>query len=161
MRVSLLVATMLAAGVGLVACSSGGAPTVPGGAQSPARAAYFALHLTGGGNAPDVSCPSQFLMCVTVSKKKPGKMSICVYNGSVCPAPGIWTWSQQVENLKGKPLKNPVGTISPNPGNPVEDKIREKKAIKPSHGAVKYQQLIEACNSSSSCFQGAVGIITR
>jgi hypothetical protein len=163
MRVSLLVATsMLAAGVGLVACSSGGTPTVPGGAPSLARAAHSAFHLTGVGNAPDVSCPSQYFICVTVSKKKAGKTSICVTNpSSGCPAPGIWGWSQQIEDLNGKTVKNPIGRISPNPGNPVEDKIHEKRAIKSSHGAVKYQQLIEACNSSSSCIQGAIGIITK
>jgi hypothetical protein len=169
MRLSLLVATsLLAAGVGLGACSSGGtppvpggAPTIPGGAQSLSRAVHSAFHLVGVGNAPDVSCPSQYLLCLTVSKRKPGKTSICVQSSSGCPEPGVWTWSQQIQNLKGKAVKNPIGTISPNPGNPVEDKIYEKTALKSSHGAVKYQQIIEACNSVGSCLSGAIGIITR
>jgi hypothetical protein len=161
MRGTFVVVIGMAAGFPIAACSSSGSSALPGASQATASAARSALRLVAVGAAPDASCPSQFLECVTVTKKTPAQFSICAEETGTCPAPGVWTWSETIETAAGKPVKKIVGNISPNPGNPITDTVSENKRVKSSKQTAKYQQLIEACDSSSDCIQGAIGIITK
>lgn len=161
MRPTFMVVVGIVGSLMFEACSSTGSPGVPGASPATTSGAKTALHFAAIGVKPEASCPSQFFECATISRTKHARLSICVaYYGS-CPAPGVWMWSETIETLAGKPVHKILGSISPNPGNPVTDKISEKKRVRPSKGAVKYQQLIEACNSSSGCIQAAIGIITK
>ena len=72
-----------------------------------------------------------------------------------------YSWTQKIVTLKGKKFKSIVGKITPKTGNPITDKISEKKKVKSSKGAVKYVQDITACSTSGSCLDGQVGIITQ
>jgi hypothetical protein len=160
----LMTAGVLAASIGLSACSSGGSQAVPGGAQQSAPMAKSGPHLVViGGQQNTGSCPSQFITCATVSKKTPAQIEICVqYTTGTCPYPGVWTWSGQVQVTKtGAPFGKITQSASPNPGNPTYITIKEKKKVKKSHGKYKYQDVIEACNSASSCLSGAIGIATN
>lgn len=160
MRGIFAIAIGIVAGLMLAACSSSGSPTLPGASQAVTSGAHTALHLVLVGVRPEASCPSQFFQCVTISRTKHARVSVCVEQNSSCPAPGSWTWSEAIQTLAGKPVHKIIGDISPNPGNPITDKISEKRAVKSSKGEAKYQQIIEAC-SYSSCIQGAIGIITK
>ena len=163
MRFTLLfTASVLAASIGLSACS-GGSQAVPGGAQQTAPMAKSGgPHLVAVGQ-PDATCGSQFITCVTITKKSPAQVSICVqYTTGYCPYPGVWTWSNSVQvTSSGKPYKKIKAVTSPNPGNPVYITISEKKKVKKSHGKYKYQDVIETCNSASSCLSGPIGIATN
>lgn len=162
MRLTLLTtAAVLAASIGLSACSSGSSQAVPGGAQT-APMAKSGAHLVAVGAHPDAACGSQFITCVTISKKSPGEVEICIqYSTGTCPYPGTWSWQDQVQVTKtGKPFKGIKSNISPNPGNPVYFTYTEKKKLKSSKGKYKYQDVIEACDSSSQCLTGAIGIAT-
>ncbi|MBV8530618.1 MAG: hypothetical protein JO104_04820 [Candidatus Eremiobacteraeota bacterium] len=164
MRFTLLMAAgVLAAGVGLAACSSGGGSQAFPGAQSVAPMSHSGLQFTVVGVRPDkVSCGSGYITCVTVGKGAPGKAKICVQTTTgTCPAPGTWTWKSKVLTLGGKPYKAIKGKIKPNPGDPITDTLSTKKKLKNSHGKVKYEQEVMACNSSSSCLTGYVGIATK
>ncbi len=113
------------------------------------------------GARPDASCPSQFITCVSISRTSHRKVGICVQY-SYCPAPGEWTWSSQVQVVKtGKVVRAILSSASPNPGNPTTFTISEKRRVKSSNHAYKYQDAVEACDSSSNCVSGAIGIATR
>lgn len=158
----LLAASVLVAGVGLAACSSGGSQALPG-TQSVAPMGHSGLQLMGVGLRPDkVACGSSYIICVTVGKGAPGKGKICVETTTgTCPSPGTWSWSDQVLTLGGKPYKAIKGKIKPNPGDPIIDTLSTKKQLKNSKGKVVYEQKIVACNSSSNCLTGYVGIATK
>jgi hypothetical protein len=157
-------ASVLAASIGLSACSSGGSQAVPGGSQQTAPMAKSGgPHIAVVGGQPDASCPSKFITCVTITKSSPAQVSICVqYTTGYCPYPGVWTWSSQVQHTKtGYPFGKIKSSISPNPGNPTYITISEKRRVRGSHGKYKYQDFIETCNSSSQCLSGYIGIATN
>lgn len=111
------------------------------------------------------SCPSSlYFVCTTVSQSSPAELGICISTSGNCStglSPGTWTWQTAQFKAKGnKPFKKLVSSTSPNPGNPVTITISEKKKVKSSKGKNKYYMALEACNSSSSCAAGNVGIAT-
>jgi hypothetical protein len=158
----LFTASVVAASIGLSACSSGGSQAVPGGSQQTASMAKSGgPHIAVVGGQPQASCPSQYFECVTISKKSPAQVFVCVTSSGSCDPNGVWMWSSQVQVAKsGEPYKKITETISPNPGNPTYITISEKKKVKNSHGHYKYQDAIEGCNSSSQCISGDIGIAT-
>jgi hypothetical protein len=159
-----LTASVLAASIGLSACSSGGSQSVPGGSQQTSPMAKTGgPHLVVLGGKSAAGCPSTYITCVTISKASPAQVSICVqYTTGYCPYPGVWTWASQVVVVKsGKPYKKIIEKISPNPGNPTYITISEKKKVKKSKGKYKYADNVEVCNSSSQCLSGPIGIATQ
>ena len=164
MRFSLLMtAGVLAASIGLSACSGGGS-AVPSGSQSVSSMAKSGgPHLTVVGNVKNTgTCPSGFILCVTISKASPATVELCIsYTTGTCPYPGVWAWATQGQKVNGAPYKKLASSASPNPGNPTYISISEKKKIKKSHGKYKYQVAISACNSSSQCLSGAIGVATQ
>jgi hypothetical protein len=159
----LFTASVLAASIGLSACSSGGSQSIPGGSQQTAPMAKSGgPHIIAVGAKPDASCPSQFITCVTIKKGSPATVEICVqYTTGYCPYPGVWTWTGQVVKVStGAPFGKIKQSASPNPGNPTYITITEKKRVKKSHGKYKYEDNIETCNSASSCLSGSIGIAT-
>ena len=164
MRFTLLfTASVLAASIGLSACS-GGSQAIPGGSQAASSMGRHAgLHFVA--VTPDTTpCPTQFFLCTSVSKSTPASLGICISSTGSCstPAPGVWTWSGNTTVVKsGKPFKKIGGSYSPNPGNPITLTLTEKKKVKKSHGKYKYAWNLEACNSSSGCVTGAIGIATQ
>lgn len=165
MRLSLfLTAGALAASIGLSACSTGSSQAVPGAQQAAPMAKSGGPHIVVLGAKPDASCTSNFITCVTISKKSPGEVEICIqYTTGTCPYPGTWNWAGQVQTTKtGKPFKNIKSSISPNPGNPTYFTIKEgKKKVKSTKGKYKYQVAIEACNSTSQCLTGDIGVAVK
>ncbi|HEY2475992.1 MAG TPA: hypothetical protein VGI19_14475 [Candidatus Cybelea sp.] len=157
-------ATAVAAGI-LAGCASGlGTSSLPTGSQSMGPANRNAMQMVVAGIQRDASCSSKYITCVTVSKKTPAKIEICISTGSSCSSGSFppYTWTQKIVTLKGKKFSDLVGSIKPKTGNPIEDTIKEKKKVKSSKGVVKYAQDITACpETSGSCLQGAVGITTQ
>lgn len=156
-------ATAVAAGI-LAGCGGGlGTSSVPtGSSMGPAN--RTAMQMVVAGIQRDASCSSQYITCVTVSKKTPAKIEICISTGSSCSSGSFppYTWKQKIVTLKGKKFPSIVGSIKPKTGNPIEDTIKEKKKVKSSGGKVGYAQDITACpETSGSCLSGAVGIITQ
>lgn len=161
MRLNLLAIAALAAGIGLSACSTGSSQVVPGGTHAAPMAKPGSPRLVVAGAHPDASCPSQFITCISISRTSHRKIQICAQY-SYCPAPGLWTWGSQVQVVKtGKAVKAITSANSPNPGNPTVFTIGEKRHVRASNHVYKYQDFIEACNSSSNCISGAIGIATK
>jgi hypothetical protein len=151
-----------AVAVGLLAgCSGGGlGSSVPSGSQAIAQAQSG---MRFGTNVQrDASCASEYVTCLTVSKKTPGKVEICISSSGNCTSGSFptYTWTQKIVTLSGKPFKSLAGSIKPKVGNPIEDTVKEKKKVASSGGAVKYVQDITACPTSGSCLDGEIGIIT-
>lgn len=163
MRLTLLVtAGVLAASIGLSACSSGANQAVPGASQSTTSSmGHHALRFVAIGAKPDASCPSQFFLCVTLTGKKATMQGICISSTGSCstPAPGTWTWSGSAAVTKtGKAFPTIKGSYDPNPGNPTTITFKSKKKLKATKGVNKYEWNLEACDSSSSCAEGSIGI---
>jgi hypothetical protein len=155
-------ASAVAIGV-LAGCSGGLGNSVPTtSAQSVAPAGQHSYQMVSGVKN-DASCSSAYITCVTVSKGSPASTEICISNTGNCTSGSFapYSWTQKIVTLKGKKFKSIVGKITPKTGNPITDKISEKKKVKSSKGAVKYVQDITACSTSGSCLDGQVGIITQ
>ncbi len=124
-------------------------------------------HLTVvGARQSTASCDtSVYLTCVTVAKGSPVTLELC-YNeaGSGCTSGSFpsFTWAEGIYSVKNdKPYRKIVGSIHPNPGNPIDDRIAAKNKVRNSHGVVAYYQHIEGCLSSSDCITGEIGIATQ
>jgi len=167
--INLCASSAIAASLVLSACSSssGGSQALPSSPQAVAPMGHSARpHFTVvGAQKFTASCDaSVYLTCVTVSKKSPAEIEICVNEaGSGCTSgsfPSL-TWYEAVYTAKGKVTKKIVGSFYPNPGNPSDDTITVKKKVKNSHGNISYYQFIEACFYTSDCISGYVGIYTK
>lgn len=157
---TIVVATIVAS-LGLAACSGGSQP-VPGGVQGAAPMGRSAAQFVGVGVQPLATCPSKYILCVTVSKSKPGKYEICISSTGSCSS-GTFPkekWSNTITTLSGKKFTGITGSFSPNPGNPTEVTLKAKVTLKNSHGKVDYIQKIKACHTAGSCKTGEVGIET-
>lgn len=157
-------ALVSAVAIGVLAGCSGGlgnsVPTTSAQSVSPAGQQSYRM-VSGVKN--DASCSSAYITCVTVAKGSPATTEICISNTGNCTSGSFapYTWKQKIVTLKGKKFKSIVGKITPKTGNPITDKITEKKKVASSKGAVKYAQDITACSTSGSCLTGQVGIITQ
>jgi hypothetical protein len=160
--------SVLAAGLLLSACSSGGgvSQALPGGSQ-PFVARDSGAQLNRIGVEPlAASCPAKYDECETISKTKSFKQEWCVVKKGTTGCkhlyPGTFTWSGPVKKTNGKKFTSIVTSFKPNPGNPTELTLSEKKAVASSKGKVSYYASIKACNTSSECTSASlIGIITQ
>jgi hypothetical protein len=168
--INLCASSAIAASLLLSACSSssGGSQALPSGSQAVAPMGHSGRpHITiVGAKKFTASCDaSLYLTCVTVSKKTPATLEICINeSGSGCTSGSFptLTWYEAIYSAKTNKLyKKIVGSFYPNPGNPSEDTISAKKKVKNSHGVVKYYQYFEACFNSTSCDSAEIGIATQ
>jgi hypothetical protein len=93
--------------------------------------------------------------------KGSNQIEICISTSGNCSSGlvGTWTWSDVVVKAKnGKKYKKIKTSWSPNPGNPSVNTLKVKK-IKNSNGKVIYAENLTACESTSYCIQGSIGLI--
>ncbi len=167
MRFTLLfTASVLAASIGLSACS-GGSQAIPGGSQT---ASSMGRHQGQPQIVPKTithdSCNySTYYECVTVTKKTPFTQEWCISTNGSCGSPCCgtdWTWTLPITTLKGKAFKKLHSAWAPDPGNPSTLTISEKKKVKKSHGKVKYEGNLTACSPTYGClYAPPIGIITN
>ncbi len=166
MRLTLLCASSaLAASLLLSACAGGTSQSIPSGSQTVGSPMghHGPQMVPANGLRPPASCPSAYVTCIDVSKKKGGSVGICISTSGNCTSGlvGDWNWSTSVTNLNGKNENKKIkNSWSPNPGNPSTDTFKVKGKLKPSKN-VKYIANISACEvtNPSSCVSGEVGII--
>lgn len=107
------------------------------------------------------SCPSsKYFTCLTLYKGS-NQIEICISTSGNCSSGlvGTWTWAGTIIHVKtGKKDKKFKVKWSPNPGNPTVNTIKVN-TIKDSHGKIKYAENITACESTSYCISGAIGLI--
>jgi hypothetical protein len=112
-------------------------------------------------------CPSsKYLLCAGISPSSSGpQFGICISTSGNCSSGliGDWSWSSVLTTTKGKSASKKLSEVwSPNPGNPSDQYVTEKKKIKASKkGKVKFVDTFTACNVSdpSSCLSAAAGLI--
>ena len=171
MRYSILVAAGALA-VSLVACNTSGTQSLPGSSQasashiSPAGHLHLIVERVGAGpNQVLKTCPAKFVWCEYVGYGQPVTYKACVTIAPAC-APGqpSYNWTQSITYISHgvtMPQTILVGSISPNPGNPVLITDVATRPLKQTKGYVKFAQAINACEVSnpSNCYSGTVGII--
>ncbi|HZV77808.1 MAG TPA: hypothetical protein VFF63_08640 [Candidatus Babeliales bacterium] len=173
MRFSLLGASsVIAIAVALAACSSNGSQTIPGGPQAVAPMGHQSgFHLEVVGLEPAAaSCGSGYAACYDITPGKTYKDEWCIVpeskEGDGCHSsdlsPGTWTWKLgKVEKAKKSKKVAIKVSIKPNPGNPTYNYVLASKKVKSTKGKVGYEFSIEACNSTSYCATGEIGIIVK
>jgi hypothetical protein len=150
---------------------SGGSSSVPSGLNNMAAHTQTqsvergSAHLALASNTPtSTGCPSSDFACVAGDASTPATIEICITTNGDCSDPyGEWNWSVTMYNLKGKAIKAgkpPYGSFSPdedaNPSTLTVSGLKNaKEAKKPK---VKFVAAISACNSTSGCIGGNVGI---
>jgi hypothetical protein len=162
MRCALLT-VLTAAGIGLAACSSGGAPqAMPGQAVGNVRTAQ--------------SCP--YRECITLKYGSPFTQEWCVAGpppayldfGSDCVlSSGAWGWGSGLVKVKLDGEHHALGwideSVNPINGNPVNVTISETRRIKPSRGRILYFVRLGACvhfSGGEYCTAPrAIGIATK
>ena len=106
------------------------------------------------------SCPSTYFTCLTLYKGS-NQIEICISTSGNCTSGlvGTWDWTDVVVKVKnGKKYKKIKTSWSPNPGNPTVNTLKVKK-IKNSNGKVIYAENLTACESTSYCITGSIGLI--
>lgn len=173
MRFTLLLASsVLAASLALGACSSGGgSQAIPSGSSVSTMGHHAGMQLVamGGGHGAYTCAYPPFIQCAEISFDTPYYEEWCISSTGSCStlSPGTWGWlnGDAVKLKKGQPTsksyKKIVGSYNPNPGNPTDLTIAEKKHVKSSKGKLKYAFELEACNSSSDCASGYIGLSTE
>jgi hypothetical protein len=161
-RFTLLIASsVLAASLALAGCSTGGGSQAIPGSSSVAPMGHHGAQLTVAGAQHLASCPSsKYFTCLTIYKGS-NQLEICISTSGNCSSGlvGTWTWSGQIIHVKtGKKDKKFKIKWSPNPGNPTVNTIKVN-TIKDSKGKIKYAEDITACESTSYCISGAIGLI--
>lgn len=161
-RILLLPSIALAATVSLTACS------MPGNSQSwnstgfapTARHAAPVIQIT---VLHPVRCPASRYACVDISDGGSGpyvKWSAC--SSGRC-SPKLVPHTELVSRKTGLKAKWLSSRWSPNPGNPMEQRIREKHPIKPSK-EWQFDDIVYACyaNNPTSCSPTyTIGLIPR
>ncbi len=143
MRSTLFVGlALLAASLGLAACSSGGSTQPPLGAGAGAGSTQ---------PARPQSCPSQYVECITLSRGAPFTQQWCLSAAGIilgdCTPAGNPTWSVSVRKVSTrKKFWGITASFHPNPGNPTELTItQEKKKMASSGGQIVYEAFTEVC----------------
>ena len=153
----------LAAIVVLAGCG-GQTGTLPSSPASQTATAQTrpAGHLIVMGAARNAKCKKPFFTCVTVSAESSAQVYFCYSTGSYCgPSQPQYNWSNTFITW---PQEEPTylfnGSFNPNPGDPTYDTISEAEGIKPTHGKVKYAQVV-CPYTSGNCIGGPfyVGIV--
>ena len=108
---------------------------------------------------PDKSCPTGFIYCVTISKKKSATLYYCYSTASYCgPSQYQYTWADAFYFYPdGYPVTYFSGFFNPNPGDPTYDRISLNVPLKSTHGKIRYQQEVCPLNPiETGCMFGSV-----
>lgn len=157
-----LITVLMAASIGLPACSSGGAfKAMPSQADGSVRVAQ--------------SCMHPYAECITLKYRSPFEQELCENGGGVAfgldckPSGGKpWSWLRHLKGL-GRHRHDPSAKITvsfdPNPGNPTDVTISENQRIRSSHGKVVYELVLTACipqRGGEWCtLKRSIGIVTE
>jgi len=156
----LVLATFMAAGLGLAACSDeSGARSIPGEAVGVARMSQ--------------TCDREFAECITLAYNSPFGQELCVnYYGDIIYGPSCgrirstrWGWS--LGPIKGygryrhRPDEKIQASFSPNPGDPTTLTISEKERTRSSHGAIAYSVGFRASLGDWGTQGSRIGIIIK
>jgi hypothetical protein len=154
----------------LAGCGQVSAP-VPTGGTIPTGAAHGKSRMLPEAKAQ--TCPGRYAECITLAYGSPFEQQWCVYGanpwhlgfGSNCvPTSGTWLWYTGF-NHRHDPGKFIQVSVKPNPGNPTEVTISERKRIKSSRGKIVFRVELEACYQFSGGCGGPlpvfIGIATE
>lgn len=142
------------------------------------RASAIATH-TGGVQAVQL-CPGQYAECITLAYGSPFKQPWCMlppaglgagmgFTKAGCKKflkSGAWTWKAKILKVSSPRHFGGINvSFDPNPGNPTELTLSEKRRLDSSNGQIVYEAELHACSPFSGgvyCPAGhAIGIGTK
>ncbi len=169
--------TLCIVAIAILAGCGGAQPAIGAPGAATTQASAIATHT---GSVQPVSCPSQYIECITLTYGSPFEQEWCLlppaglragmgFTKAGCKnflKSGTWSWKAKIFTVSSprRHFWRMNVSFDPNPGNPTELTLTEKRRLSSSSGQIVYEARLDACSPFSGgiyCPEGhSIGIAT-